>query len=89
MSNAGCRWNSWNLDHATRHGVTVAEIESIVCGGKREEHVGEGKYRIAGRGTGDRWIQAIYFYDPEQTVYVIHARPLNEREKRRERRSSR
>jgi hypothetical protein len=24
------RWNDWNLEHATRHGCTVEEIEMVV-----------------------------------------------------------
>lgn len=84
----GFRWNEWNLDHATQHGVSVEEIEFVVRRGKRE-YVGDGKYRAVGRDGGGRWIQVIYFYDPEDTVYVIHARPLTEREVRRERRRRR
>jgi uncharacterized DUF497 family protein len=81
----GFRWNEWNLDHATRHGVTPTECEIIVRKGKRE-YVGDGKFRVVGRGEGDRWVQVVYCYDPDEIIYVIHARPLNDREKRRERR---
>lgn len=91
MIRAGCRWNEWNLSHATKHGVTVAEIESVVRSGRRE-YVGDGKYRVVGRGAGGRWVQAVYVLDPEpeKTVYVIHARPLDKPgEKRRERRRRR
>jgi hypothetical protein len=24
------RWNEWNLDHATKHGCRIAEIELVV-----------------------------------------------------------
>lgn len=34
-------------------------------------------------------IQVIYVVDPDDTLYVIHARPLTDREKRRFRRQSR
>lgn len=84
----GFRWNEWNFHHATGHGVTVEEIEALVRRGQRE-YVGNGKYRVVGRGMGGQWIQVVYFYDPEDTVYVVHARQLNEREKRRERRRRR
>ena len=84
----GFRWNEWNEDHATRHGVTIIECETIVRRGRRE-YVGDGKFRAVGRGAGDRWVQVVYLYDPEDTVYVIHARPLNDREKRRQRRRDR
>jgi uncharacterized DUF497 family protein len=79
------RWNEWNLDHATRHGVTPAEAEVLVRRGPAR-HVGDNKYRVQGRGTGGRFIQVIYVIDPDATIYVIHARPLAWREKRGRRR---
>jgi hypothetical protein len=47
------------------------------------------KWLVWGRGKGGRFLQVIFVADPEQTVYVIHARPLNEQEKRRFRRKHR
>ena len=46
---------------------------------------------MAGLGTRPQWafLQVIFVVDPEETVYVIHARPLNEQEKRRLRRKQR
>lgn len=79
------RWNEWNLDHAARHGVTRAEAEALVRRG-RARHVGDNKYRVEGRGTGGRFIQVVYVIDPDATVYVIHARPMVAKEKRRQRR---
>jgi len=43
------------------------------------------KWRVVGRGRGGRWVQVIFIFDPEDVVFVIHARPLTDREKRRER----
>jgi len=50
------------------------------------------KWRVVGRGHGGRWLQVVFVFDPEEedpttedTAYVIHARPLTDREKRRER----
>jgi uncharacterized DUF497 family protein len=76
------RWNDWNLGHATRHGVGVEECQRLVQLG-RPRHMGNNKYRVQGRGVGGRLIQAIYVIDPGGTIYVIHARPLTDREKRR------
>ena len=47
------------------------------------------KWLAWGRGQGGRFLQVIFVVDPEETVYVIHARPLNEQEKRRLRRRQR
>lgn len=79
------RWIDWNLEHATKHGVSIAEIEHVTRRGQ-PRHEGDGKYKIVGQTENGQWIQVIYLYDPDGTVFVIHARRLTSREKRRERR---
>ena len=85
------RWSEWNLDHATRHGVGVEEIEGLIDSARAPypEEIGGGKFIVVGRGSGGRFIQAIYVVDEDGPVYVIHARPLSEAEKRRCRRRMR
>jgi uncharacterized DUF497 family protein len=82
------RWNEWNLDHATRHGIEVTEAEAVVRR-SRPRNAGDGKLKAVGRGAGDRWVQVVFVLDPDGTAYILHARPLTDREKRRERRSQR
>jgi uncharacterized DUF497 family protein len=79
------RWNDWNEEHIAVHGVSVEEAESVACKGK-PRHRGDGKYLVVGRGHGGRWLQVIYVLDEDGTLYVIHARPLTDAEKRRWRR---
>jgi uncharacterized DUF497 family protein len=79
------RWVEWNLDHATKHGVSVDECEQIVRAGRYRKAGGE-KYRAVGRGDGGRWLQVVFALTIEDEVFVIHARPLTDIEKRRERR---
>jgi hypothetical protein len=79
------RWNDWNIDHATRHGVTIKEMERIILAGPAR-FVGDGKYSVVGRGVGGRWIQVIYLISPAECYYPIHARELTDAEKRRQRR---
>jgi uncharacterized DUF497 family protein len=85
------RWNEWNTEHVAEHGVSPAEVELVVEGARppypqlREEE----KWRVVGRGHGGRWLQVVFVIDPADTIYVIHARPLTEREKKRERRRMR
>jgi uncharacterized DUF497 family protein len=81
------RWNEWNLDHATRHGVSVIEAESIIGQGRRPwpHRTGGNKWMVEGRGQGDRPVRVVYLLDPDKTIYIIHAMPLTTRRRRRSR----
>ncbi|HMF14512.1 MAG TPA: hypothetical protein VKE94_19485 [Gemmataceae bacterium] len=63
----------------------------VVRDGRRPfpRKIEDDKWLVWGRGRGGRFLQVIFVVDPEETVYVIHARPLNEQEKRRLRRRQR
>ena len=78
------RWNDWNLDHATKHGVTVGEIESVVRNAKPPwpEYRGDDKWLVMGRDSGGRLLQVIYLVSPAPYAFVIHARPLTDKEKK-------
>ena len=79
------RWNEWNRDHCTAHGCTIEEIQRIVRNSGRgfPRYIGNGKWRVVGRGTGDRMVEVIFVDDPgEDTIYVIHAMPLTTRRRR-------
>lgn len=86
-----CRWNGWNLDHATRHGVSPTEAEHVAAHARAPypEQAGDGKWLVRGPGQRRALIQVVYLTDPDGTVYIIHARPLTDREKRRYRRRTR
>ena len=79
------RWVEWNLDHATRHGVSVAECERVVRGGRYRQARG-GKFRAVGRGNGGRRLQVVFVLTKDDEVFIIHARPLTDSEKHRDRR---
>ena len=78
------RWNEWNLDHATKHGVAPAEAESIVRNRGRgwPRYQGNGKWLVQGRGRAKRFVQVIYVIDPDGTIFIIHAMPLTGRRRR-------
>jgi len=82
------RWIAWNHDHIAEHGVGSEEAELVVRNAKAPfpEQLGDDKLLVMGRGSGGRFLQVIYVLDPDDTVFVIHARPLTGREKRRLRR---
>jgi uncharacterized DUF497 family protein len=64
------------------------EAERVARKGRRYRLAG-GKYKAIGRGSGGRWIQVIYVIGPDGGVYIIHARELTGREKKRWRRRKR
>jgi len=82
------RWNDDNLEHATQHGISPDEAESVVqtAHAPYPEHRGDDKWMVLGRGIGGRFVQVVYVIDWDGTFYIIHARPLTDNEKRRYRR---
>jgi uncharacterized DUF497 family protein len=85
------RWNDWNSRHVAEHGVDPEEAERVVEDVEPPwpRYGGDGKYMIWGRGRGERLLQVVFLLDPDDAVFVIHARPLTEREKRSYRRRRR
>lgn len=81
------RWNDWNLEHGTRHGCTVEEIESVLrnAGHGWPRKSGQGRYVVEGRSRGGRIIRVGYVVDADNTRFVIRAMPLTTRRRRRRR----
>jgi hypothetical protein len=79
------RWIPWNLEHATTHGCTIAEIQRVVreAGRGFPRKRDRQKWLIVGRGTGGRMVEVIYLLDEDgSTAFVIHAMPLTTRRRR-------
>lgn len=78
------RWNEDNIDHIGEHGVSPAEAEYVVRNARRPYPgpAGEGKWRVRGQTRFGWYLQVIFIKDDPQTLYVIHARPLTDRERR-------
>ena len=85
------RWNAWNLGHIAEHGVASHEAEYIVDhpSAGYPERIEDGKFRVRGQTPVGRYLQAIYIFDPQDVIYVIHARDLTDPEKRQWRRRRR
>jgi uncharacterized DUF497 family protein len=77
-----------DLDHATQHGVSTDEIERVIFNAEAPypEQCGDEKFLVIGRGAGGRFVQVVFVVDEDGPIYPIHARPLNDRVKRRLRR---
>jgi uncharacterized DUF497 family protein len=82
------RWIDWNCGHVAEHGVDPQEAERVVRQARSPfpRKIEEDKWLVIGPGRGGRLLQVIYLVDPDKTVFIIHARPIDEREKKRLRR---
>jgi uncharacterized DUF497 family protein len=82
------RWNAWNEEHVQTHGVRQDEAEAVVRGARspfpRAQE--DERYLVWGSVEGGRILQVVFIIDPDDTIFIIHARPLTEREKKRYRR---
>lgn len=85
------RWNQWNVEHIGRHGVSADEAEEVVSEPERPYPLyrGDEKWLVWGPTSAGRLLQVVYVLDNDDAVFVIHARPLTENEKRRYRRQTR
>jgi uncharacterized DUF497 family protein len=82
------RWIEWNIEKVTGHGVWPEEAEEVVMGASRPypSRALDGRWLVWGPTSRGQLLQVVYLLDPDGTVFVIHARPLTDREKRRLRR---
>lgn len=85
------RWNEWNVEHIAEHGITPTEAEHVVDNARPPypEQTRNKKFLVRGNNANGDFLQVIYLVDPDGTIYIIHARPLTDREKRRYRRRHR
>jgi uncharacterized DUF497 family protein len=82
------RWVEWNVDHIAKHGVETDQAEHVVLGARRPwpSYEGRGRWLVRGQDKAGQYLQVAYIIDEDGTIFVIHARPLNDREKRQVRR---
>jgi uncharacterized DUF497 family protein len=86
----GFRWIDWNVDHIAKHGVVPEQAEYVVLTARRPwpSYEGRGRWLVRGQDSNGRYLQVAYIVDEEGTIFVIHSRLLNERERRQVRRRS-
>jgi len=82
------RWNGWNVDHVSKHGVEPDDAEEVVLAARAPfpSYEGDGKWLVRGQTSSGTYIQVIYVVDSDGRFYIIHARQLTHSEKRRLRR---
>ena len=79
------RWNDWNIDHIAEHRVDPADAEYVVNGARRPypERASSTKWIVRGVLPSGRCLQVIYIFDPVDVAFVLHARPLTDKERHR------
>ena len=82
------RWIAWNIGKVEGHGLAAEDVEHVVNNARRPypKPLGNEKWLVIGPTRGGRVIQAIYLVDSDERLFVIHARPLTPKERRRRRR---
>ncbi|MGA2499591.1 MAG: hypothetical protein ABSH20_17785 [Tepidisphaeraceae bacterium] len=82
------RWNAWNVGHIGEHGVVPLEAEYVVRNAKHPFPMDEGggKWTVWGQTENGDYLQGVLVPDPDATIYVIHSRPLTDKEQRNLRR---
>ena len=85
------RWNEWNIEHVGRHGVTPQVAEEVVQAARSPypRKIGDEKLLVWGRSEQGEMLQVVFVLDDDGGIYILHARPLTEREKRQYRRQGR
>jgi uncharacterized DUF497 family protein len=78
------RWIAWNVNHVARHGVTPAEAEYVVNQARRPfpRRIEDDKRLVWGQTADGTYLQVIYVLDPDGAVFVIHAMPMTQKQKR-------
>jgi uncharacterized DUF497 family protein len=83
-------WTPDNIDHIAKHGLAPSEAEYIVEHARQPypQMVGDSRRIVVGKLADGPYVQVVYV--PSRSVpgavYIIHARPLTDDEKRRFRR---
>jgi uncharacterized DUF497 family protein len=82
------RWIAWNIEKCELHAVIPADVEYVVDHARRpfQRNIDHDKDLVWGQAKDGRYLQVIYLVDPDGTAFVIHARPLDDKEKRQLRR---
>ena len=86
-------WNDRNIGHIAKHGVAPGQAEYVVKQARQPypQMVGDEKRLVVGRLASGQYVQVVYV--PSRAVpgavYIMHARPLTDDEKRKFRRRMR
>ena len=82
------RWNQWNEEHMAAHGVQLEVAEEIIRAARAPFPLARSdeKDLVWGPTDRERLLQVVFLVDEDDSIFVIHARPLTGKEKKRYRR---
>ncbi len=85
------RWNDWNVDHIGEHGIKPEQAEYVVRRTRAPfpEESSDARWLVMGPDENGLLMRVVYVLDSDGTIYVIHAMPLSDRDKKRYRRRRR
>jgi uncharacterized DUF497 family protein len=78
------RWNDWNIAHIAEHGIWPEEAEFAIENAVPPwpARAATKRYRVLGTGPDGKHLHVVFIFSPPGVVFVIHARPMSESEKR-------
>jgi uncharacterized DUF497 family protein len=85
------RWNQWNIEHIGGHRIRPEAVEHAVEEARSPfpRSIGGDKLLVWGPDPEGELLQVIFVLDDDGSAYVLHARRLTDRERRRYRRQRR
>ena len=83
------RWIDWNIHKCWKHNVEPAEAEYVVRQARRPypKKIGDEKMLVCVQTQAGRYLQVIFLTEEDDAIFVMHAMPLTQRQKRNYRRS--
>lgn len=85
------RWIPWNIAKCDKHGVDPADAEFVVNNARRPfpRRADDDKWLVWGQTSVGDYLEVVYLLDPDDTVFIIHAMPMTDRQKHQLRRRQR
>ncbi len=85
------KWIGWNVEKCLRHGVTPDAAEYVIQNARSPYPTGidDDKILVCGQSEDGQYLQVIFLVQEDGVLFVIHARPMTEKEKHRYRKRMR
>src|SRR4051794_30634274 len=77
-------WDDWNLEHVTKHGITVDEVEEVLSGSPEFRESYKGRLLAVGPTRSGSLVAVAIGPDPIEphVYYPFSARPISNQDRR-------